>query len=1417
MNLFSVSTPDCDTPGSSNSFYDMYNIFQVVDRGNNDIGTKVLANLATLYKNLYADFTKESITPTDPNNQNTQVDVLTKSSINNLFSSLATESGFLFQQIPHYLNINGSLPNKHDDEKLFDIVDHMFGTHTDTSLFGDTFNNDRDIKFGGPTGLPGYIFQLGTMASSPDEDKNQQNNYTNSFCLDLVMDSNNEVSVTAEEAPEEILKSNVTSFVVDFGKQNQQMFKSIQLDTAQFYDTEESIKTWVNLVNDTGTGLQTTNLFPILEKRSYTCNVVSLGNATIQPLSYFYLRNVPLFHGTYWITNVSHKITPNTMLTEFKGVRQPIATKGDTRKALLRLIKEKIKDIENANKEASKVQTEGLPDTEGTIKVLAGSNKPYRDFIQQVKDGTGYAQMDGKDILGAYIYSITRDNKMTAANYGMISYLYNIASVYVDSVDPNDVLPGMVKVAISNMKFTAEVGDTRYTTSNTLSLSHLLKNIGANFLQNDELGQYLDNLTELNYITKNHKIPATTKAWNIQATGSGGGFDKGGVETTLRSTAAIVGFSPDSVDLSQATLFLDPIEPQQKSNDVYRATNQIFSMYDIFHAYDPTNFIIDKINTEVTLEQVPDDKVSTLAAKKPRKYADVNKEAPFTNWFWYFNNDAVGGGEATDDVTTNQLVKFATLDSDGTFDDNKLATYLFGIGTDATSVKFKNIKEKVAGAKKGSYYQPSIFSGIKMYKSPQDVQWEGSAGDDVGMSFNGTMHWYDFDATTDSGSKENFEKFINGDVKSWYSTANEEYEKENKASETTTAEPIKVKYLGAYGYGSGDTTDNVAFFKFSSKLTLNSEQRKLIDLETSTSADTLVSQGGNVSGGEKRAAFCSSVKRVAEEEFAKWDNGSLKECGTDEARIKERLSTYWEAANTTLEAMGGRCNGQPWSGAFISYCVKNAGPTEFPYAGKHAVYITKARDNKNSGGSYSWNGYEASSKEAKVEVGDLICATRAEDKNVVWKDINTGTACHCDIVVGIDEQMRARTIGGNVSQSVYVTNYQLNDDYTIDLNDSGNAYTRGILKYQPAESSTTTASNDTKSTKISDAEKAENQVKVKNILKKAGLTKVQAAGVMGNIQKESGFNPTVKPFDDLNGYPSVGLIQWNAKYTPKGGTKDVNVVYKTIGTTVEEQMDYLINKYSDYKTYIKDTGSESSAWTAAYKFAKLVERCAGCITGLDEYKTNKYHPSQRSEYANDFYNRFNTPGDSLYWDGGGNVAATSNTSTAPKVVAIGDSLATGTIKGYSNIKGITSPQVLDQVGKHLSMDGGGGNLGGTSLINLLKATNTTFPDVKKLVLSIGANDMWKLSSGKEKETECINLIKKIFPKASLYILNGNYGWFGAGENLSDAQWETRINNYINVYKNSGFTVIGSVTKVNQHPAKGDALFNTFDATLKSLA
>jgi hypothetical protein len=1089
LNLFSQSTPDCDTPGSSKSYYDLYQIFQVVDRGNNDIGNKVLANLATLYRNLHADFTKESITSTsnDPKNQEKQIDTLTKTSVNNLFSSLATESGFLYQQIPNYLNVNGSLPETKTDDDISEIVDHMFGVHTDTSLFGDTFLQNRNVKFGGPTGLPGVIFQLGTISSSADSgEKGKLNDYTNSFCLDLTLDNNNQVSVTHEDVPDDVLDSYVTSFIVDFGKQNQQMFKSIQLDTAQFYDTEESIKSWVNLVNDTGTGLQTTNIFPILEKRSYTCNVVGLGNATIQPLSYFYLRNVPLFHGTYWITNVSHKLSPNTMITEFKGVRQPIATKGDTRKALLRLLKEKIKDIQDANKVANKVQTEGLRDTSGVIKIISSSNKPYKDFAQAVTVGSGYEQMDGKDILGSYIYSVTQDNKMTAANYGLISYLFNMSSVYLNnSQNPTEILPGMVKIAIGDMKQAASNKDPRYTDSNTLSLSYLLKNTGQNFLPSGEMGEYLDNLTELSYIQRNHALPKTTKIWDIQGyTSTPGTFEKSDSAVSFKSTSPL-NTSPDSIDISGVNMFIDP-KRTYKSNTVFIATNYKQNLYDIFNTFDATNKTINKVNTELTIKVTEEiQTVSAITQGKPDTYDNV--KGYVGGWQRCFVND---NKTITDDELTSLKV-FALYISDGNQTDDELYKFMLdrhqGIGA-KDGAKWLSIINDIKGAKpsgrnnypKAIFYNLGNFDGYSPNTSDVNSVTDPSGYEDVefaitaaGVTSNSvsvpSRFFYDFDATTDSGSLENWNKFINDDVKRVYNQRNTEYDKKLAELQQNPASlDIKVKFLGAYGYGSGETTDNVAFFKTNANLKFSAEDRKNYDLEGTTSADVILTDTTTNENGVNRTTFLSRLVQVTKAEQDKWrENGTLlKECD-DIPKVKELLNNYWGAVNTTLEKKGG-CT-VPWSAAFISYVVKNAGAIEFPYSATHATYIAKSRENKNSGGSYSWYGYDALTKEATVEAGDLVCYTNGDNINVKWEDINEGVGCHCDVVIGIDNQNKASTIGGNVSNTAGGDSLQLNDDKTININadiskgiyrnsKSPKIY-RGVLKYQPAE--TTTTSNNT--------------------------------------------------------------------------------------------------------------------------------------------------------------------------------------------------------------------------------------------------------------------------------------------------------------------------------------------------------------------
>lgn len=1009
------------------------------------------------------------------------------------------------QQIPNYLNINGSLPEIKTDEGISEIVDHMFGVHADTSLFGDTFLENRNIKFGGPTGLPGVIFQLGTATTSVDSDENVRNDFTNSFCLDLSLDNNNEISVFQENVPEDVLNSYVTSFVVDFGKQNQQMFKSIQLDTAEFYDTEESIKTWVNLVNDTGTGLQTTNIFPILEKRSYTCNVTGLGNATIQPLSYFYLRNVPLFHGTYWITNVSHKLSPNTMITEFKGVRQPIATKGDTRKALLRLIKERIKDIQDANKVANRVQTEGLRDTSGVIKIMASSDKPYKDFAQQIAaGGVGYEQMDGKDILGSYIYSITQDNKMTAANYGLISYLYNTSSAYLNnSQNPAEILPGMVKIAIGNMKKNAERKDTRYTDNNSLSLSYLLKNVGQNFLPNDEMGVYLDELTSLSYIQRNHNLPKSTKIWDIQGyTGTPGTFNKGDAIVSFKSTSRL-NTSPDLIDISGANMFIDPKAVYQ-SNTIFLPTNYKQNVFDIFNAFDPTNKIVNKVNTDITIKVTKEiEAVSTITQGKPDTFEQIDKVAPIINWQRCFVNDdkiPTGIGTAIGNVLKDEymtkLIVFALYLSDGTYDDERFREYMGFNAAGFTDEDFNVLANDIKAAKlSNGTYQKAIFSGIGSYDinpTPDlgNNLWLASlirnvgfselnnyfGGDDTKFTLANITYSYNLDAASDSSSIENFKSFIK-DVKTIYNQRNTEYDKRlADLQKNQTSPDIKIKFLGAYGYGSGDTTDNVAFFKTNVKLEFtNPTDKKYYDLDAATSAD-VISTETNIDNGVNRTTFLSRLVQVTKAEQDKWrENGVLlKECD-DNPKVKELLNNYWGSVGTTLEKKGG-CN-VAWSAAFISYVVKNAGAVEFPYSATHATYIVKARENKKSGGAYSWYGYDATSKEAKVEAGDLVCYTNGKNINTKWDEIQSGesyTPCHCDVVIGIDNQGKASTIGGNVSNTAGGDSLQLNDDKTINLeadiskgiyrSSSSPKIYRGVLKYQPAESATATASTNNTTT-----------------------------------------------------------------------------------------------------------------------------------------------------------------------------------------------------------------------------------------------------------------------------------------------------------------------------------------------------------------
>jgi hypothetical protein len=119
-------------------------------------------------------------------------------------------------------------------------------------------------------------------------------------------------------------ENDVAIFAVNFSQQNQNIFKDITLDQAEFPETSETLQITDEIAKKGGENNRTLvgqNIYNIHRLRSYKAEVEMLGNVMIQPMMHFQLNNIPMFHGTYLITKAKHSIVPNHMSTTFEGVR----------------------------------------------------------------------------------------------------------------------------------------------------------------------------------------------------------------------------------------------------------------------------------------------------------------------------------------------------------------------------------------------------------------------------------------------------------------------------------------------------------------------------------------------------------------------------------------------------------------------------------------------------------------------------------------------------------------------------------------------------------------------------------------------------------------------------------------------------------------------------------------------------------------------------------------------------------------------------------------------------------------------------------------------------------------------------------------------------------------------------------------
>jgi hypothetical protein len=107
-------------------------------------------------------------------------------------------------------------------------------------------------------------------------------------------------------------------------------------------------------------------------------------------------------------------------------------------------------------------------------------------------------------------------------------------------------------------------------------------------------------------------------------------------------------------------------------------------------------------------------------------------------------------------------------------------------------------------------------------------------------------------------------------------------------------------------------------------------------------------------------------------------------------------------------------------------------------------------------------------------------------------------------------------------------------------------------------------------------------------LRAAGYSPVQAAGVMGNMQNESRFDPELN-WLDTNGYHAYGLISWNAAYYPDAPA----LVTGDVRGDLARQVQYLLHGTRRIGKGLQG----STAAEVASNWSNYVENCAGCAFG----------------------------------------------------------------------------------------------------------------------------------------------------------------------------------------------------------------------------
>ena len=288
--------------------------FSFVNRVNQDIGDKALVDLETvsgLFQNI-------------------------KNSIFGVSSDVLDTSNFNFFPLPGYVDLSAgvslySKKNTSDNTRVKMFRD-MFRPLATQDYFSETLR-----RASGPHFLCQYV-------GGNSRELNLSNNKERGCLIENTKaygkkEKNGDsfsVDPDRKQAPPDVSQfaedsNGVIGFKVRFGSQTQSHFLGINLDQAEYKNTGESlvaIDKIANAATEGGSGgfiAKGQSLYEVFLNRSYSCTVEALGNMMIQPLQYFELENVPMFYGSYLITDVKHSVKPHNVKTTFTGSRVPYA------------------------------------------------------------------------------------------------------------------------------------------------------------------------------------------------------------------------------------------------------------------------------------------------------------------------------------------------------------------------------------------------------------------------------------------------------------------------------------------------------------------------------------------------------------------------------------------------------------------------------------------------------------------------------------------------------------------------------------------------------------------------------------------------------------------------------------------------------------------------------------------------------------------------------------------------------------------------------------------------------------------------------------------------------------------------------------------------------------------------------------